>query len=209
MTERIYFYPIWLRIWHGINALGIIVLIFSGIRLQYSDLNVLGMGFGQAVSLHNIFGILVSVNYLLFVFGNIFTSNKKYYRIKPKGLIKRIKKQAWFYTSGLFKGEEQPFPLSEKRKFNPLQKYSYIIVMYLFMPILIITGIALLFPELIIEKVYSFSGIFLTAFFHAGIGFLVSIFLVVHLYVASIGKSPLDNFRSIFNGYHDVESKKK
>lgn len=209
MTERIYFYPIWLRIWHGINALGIIVLIFTGIRLQYSDLNVLGIGFGQAVSLHNIFGILVSVNYLLFVLGNIFTSNKKYYRIKPKGLINRVKKQARFYTSGLFKGEEQPFPLSEKRKFNPLQKYSYIIVMYLFMPILIITGIALLFPELIIEKIYSFSGIFLTAFFHAGIGFLVSIFLIVHLYVASIGKSPLDNFRSIFNGYHDVEPKKK
>ncbi len=207
--NRIYFYPVWLRIWHGINALGIIVLILTGIRLQYSDLVLLPMNFGLAVSLHNIFGIIVSVNFLFFVLGNIFTSNKKFYKIKPKGLVKRVRKQTLFYMSGLFKGEEPPFPLSEKRKFNPLQKYSYIAVMYLFMPILMITGIALLFPELIVEEVYSFSGIFLTAFLHAGIGFFISIFLIIHLYVASIGKSPLDNFRSIFNGYHNVAHKKK
>lgn len=207
--NRIYFYPVWLRIWHGINALGIIVLILTGIRLQYSDLVLLPMNFGLAVSLHNIFGIIVLINYLLFVLGNILTSNKKFYKIKPKGLVKRVRKQTLFYMSGLFNGEEPPFPLSAKRKFNPLQKYSYIAVMYLFMPILMITGIALLFPELIIEEVYAFSGIFLTAFLHAGIGFFISIFLIIHLYVASIGKSPLDNFRSIINGYHDVAHKKK
>jgi len=48
------------------------------------------------------------------------------------------------------------------------------------------------------------SGIFMTAIFHASLGFLVSIFLVVHLYVASIGKHPLNNFKSIINGYHDL-----
>ena len=207
--ERIYLYPVWLRIWHAINAIGIIALIITGIRLQYSDLSWLPMNFGTAVSWHNIFGIIVSVNYLLFVLGNMLTNNKKYYRIKLKGLVKRVRKQTQFYTSGLFRGEEPPFPISENRKFNPLQKYSYIIVMYVMVPISIITGIALLFPELIIEEVYTFSGIFITAFFHAGIGFLISIFLLVHLYVASIGRSPLDNFRSIFNGYHDVTKKKK
>ena len=206
--KKLYFYPLWLRIWHGINAIGIIALIFTGIRLQYSDLDVLGMGFRQAISLHNIFGIIVSLNYLLFVLGNMLTSNKKYYKIKPEGLLVRVKKQTRYYISGLFKGEQAPFPLSEKRKFNPLQKYSYIIVMYIFMPVVIITGIALLFPESIIDEVYGFSGIFLTAFFHAGIGFFVSVFLIIHLYVASIGKSPLDNFRSILNGYHDIGSKK-
>ena len=28
--NKVYFYPVWLRIWHGINALGIIVLIITG-----------------------------------------------------------------------------------------------------------------------------------------------------------------------------------
>jgi len=205
MSEnKIYFYPVWLRIWHGINALGILILIVTGINMQYSSPKFELMNFNLAVNLHNIAGILITVNYLLFFFGNIITSNKKFYRLKLKGLIKRLNLQIVYYTSGLFKNEQAPFPLSEKRKFNPMQKVAYLFVMYLFVPGLIITGLALLFPETIIENVYSVSGIFLTAVLHASLGFLVSIFLIVHLYVASIGKNPLNNFKSIINGYHDI-----
>lgn len=202
--NKIYFYPVWLRIWHGINALGILTLIITGINMQYSTPGFKIMNFELAVNLHNISGILVSVNYLLFFFGNMFTSNKRYYRLKLKGLFKRLTLQIVYYTSGLFKNQPAPFPLSEKRKFNPMQKVSYLLIMYLFVPGLIITGLALLFPETIIENVYSVSGIFLTAILHASLGFLVSIFLIVHLYVATIGKHPLNNFKSIINGYHDL-----
>ncbi len=202
--SKIYFYPVWLRIWHGINALGILILIFTGINMQYSNPDYILLDFKLAVSLHNISGILVSLNYLLFFIGNIMTSNKKYYRLKLKGLIKNLKVQINYYTSGMFNNQQPPFPLSEKRKFNPMQKVAYLSVMYLFVPGLIFTGLALLFPETIIEEVYSLSGIFLTAVLHASLGFLVSIFLVVHLYVASIGKHPSNNFKSIINGYHDI-----
>jgi thiosulfate reductase cytochrome b subunit len=204
--NKIYFYPIWLRIWHGINALGILILIITGINMQYSNPRFELINFQFTVNLHNIAGILVAINYLLFFIGNILTSNKKYYRLKLKGLHKRLTLQIGYYTSGLFKHEQPPFPLSEKRKFNPMQKVSYLIVMYFFVPGLIITGLGLLFPETIIENVYSVSGIFLTAIFHASLGFLVSIFLIVHLYVASIGKNPLNNFKSIINGYHDINA---
>ena len=204
--KRIYFYPIWLRIWHGINALGIMILIFTGISMQYSNQKFELINFEFAVNLHNIAGILVAANYLLFFIGNMLTSNKKFYRLKLKGLIKRLILQISYYTSGLFNNQPPPFPLSEKRKFNPMQKVSYLIVMYLFVPGLMITGLALLFPETIIENVYSVSGIFMTAILHATLGFLVSIFLIVHLYVASIGKHPLNNFKSILTGYHDLNA---
>ncbi len=204
--NKIYFYPVWLRIWHGINALGILTLIFTGVNMQYANPGFKLMNFELAVNLHNISGILITVNYLLFFIGNMMTSNKKYYRLKLRGLFKRVLLQVEYYTSGLFKDQKPPFPLSEKRKFNPMQKVSYLIVMYLFLPGLIITGLALLFPETIIENVYKVSGIFLTAILHASLGFLVSIFLIVHLYVASIGKHPLNNFKSIFNGYHDINA---
>ena len=202
--SKIYFYPIWLRIWHGINALGILILIVTGINMQFSNPEFEIMNFELAVNLHNIAGILITVNYLLFFFGNMLTSNKKYYRLKMNGLLKRLNLQIAYYTSGMFNNQNPPFPLSEKRKFNPMQKISYLVVMYLFVPGLIITGLALLFPETIIEDVYSVSGIFLTAILHASLGFLVSIFLIVHLYVASIGRHPLNNFKSIVNGYHDL-----
>lgn len=204
--NKIYFYPVWLRIWHGINALGILILIITGINMQYSNPKFELINFQFTVNLHNIAGILVTINYLLFFYGNILTSNKKYYRLKLKGLFKRLNLQIGYYTSGLFKHEQPPFPLSEKRKFNPMQKVAYLLVMYFFVPGLIITGLALLFPETIIENVYTVSGIFLTAIFHASLGFLVSIFLIVHLYVASIGKHPFNNFKSIINGYHDMNA---
>jgi thiosulfate reductase cytochrome b subunit len=202
-TEKIYFYPVWLRIWHGFNALGIVVLIISGISMQ-SSIDSSVIGFNIAVKLHNIAGIVVNLSYFVFFIGNLVTNNGKFYLIKLKGFIKQPIKQAYYYSWGMFHGMNAPFPLSEKRKFNPLQKFFYVMVMYLAVPGVIITGFALLFPEIIIEKVYGFSGIFVTAIFHSALGFFISIFLIIHLYVASIGKSPLENFKSIISGWHHV-----
>jgi thiosulfate reductase cytochrome b subunit len=162
------------------------------------------INFNVIVNLHNIAGIVVTLSYFLFFFGNLFTSNGKFYIVKPRGFLKRPIKQAYYYAWGMFHGMEKPYPLSEKRKFNPLQKYSYIAVMYLFVPCVIISGIALLFPEIILEKVYSFNGVFVTAVCHSAMGFLISIFLIVHLYIASIGKSPFENFKSIITGWHHI-----
>jgi thiosulfate reductase cytochrome b subunit len=200
--KKLYLYPLWLRIWHGINALGILLLIFSGISLHYSDRGAFLLNFERAITVHNVAGFIVTISYFLFVFGNILTKNGKYYRVKTKGLSKRLTKQIQYYISGMFKGEESPFPISEKRKFNPLQKYSYIFTMYLFLPILIVTGIALFFPEMIIEQVFRISGIMLTAIIHGVIGFLVFVFLLIHLYVASMGKPPGKNYKSIITGWH-------
>jgi thiosulfate reductase cytochrome b subunit len=201
-TQKFYFYPVWLRIWHGCNALGILLLIFTGISMQSSVESSHILGFNTIIKIHNIAGILVTLSYLLFFFGNIFTSNGKFYIIKPKGFIKNPIKQAVYYAWGMFHGMSTPFPVSEKRKFNPLQKYAYVLVMYMAVPIVIITGLALLFPEIIIDKVYNLSGVFITAVFHSSMGFFISIFLLVHLYIASIGKSPLENFKSIITGWH-------
>lgn len=202
--ENIYFYPVWLRIWHGINALGIILLIVTGISMQSSIESGQLVGFSMIVNIHNIAGIVVTFFYIIYFIGNMFTSNGKYYIIKPQGFLKKPIKQAVYYVWGMFHGMKAPFPISEKRKFNPLQKYSYIIIMYMAVPLVIISGIALLFPEIIIENIYTFSGVFVTAVLHSVMGFFISIFLIIHIYIASIGKSPLENFKSIINGWHKV-----
>ncbi|MCG6189253.1 cytochrome b/b6 domain-containing protein [Maribellus maritimus] len=201
--KKIYFYPKWLRIWHGINAIGIILLIFSGISMNSGVENNF-IGFNAIVNIHNYAGVIVSINYLLFLLGNLFTNNKKSYIVKPKGFLKRPMKQAYYYAWGMFHGMKAPYPLSEKRKFNPLQKYSYIIVMYMAVPLVIVSGFALLYPETIIDRVYNISGVFLTAILHSAMGFFISIFLIIHLYVASIGKNPIENFKSIVSGWHHV-----
>lgn len=203
-SNRIYLYPLWVRIWHGANALGIIFLIISGLRMQFADVDLFGISFKTAITLHNVAGISISVNYLLFLIGNFVTHNKYHYRVELDRLVEKLKLQSNYYLSGIFRNEPAPFPVSPKQKFNPLQKYVYIAVMYVLVPILIVTGIALLFPELIVERIYSFSGIYLTALLHGAIGLFIFIFLIIHLYIASMGKNPLVAFRSMIDGFHDV-----
>lgn len=203
-TGKLYFYPLWLRIWHGFNALGILTLIATGLSMQSSLESGRVVGFNMIVNLHNIAGVVVALSYMGYFIGNLVTPNGKFYIIKSQGFFKKPVKQAAYYIWGMFHGEKSPYPLSEKRKFNPLQKYAYVMVMYLAVPLVIITGVALLFPEIIIDKVYTFSGVFVTAVLHSAMGFFISIFLIIHLYVASIGKSPLRNFKSIITGWHHV-----
>ena len=202
-NTKLYFYPLWLRIWHGINAVGIILLILTGISMQWGVESSF-IEFQLAVKIHNISGVVLTLNYLLFFIGNIATKNISFYLIKPKGFFRRLAKQAHYYAFGMFKGETHPFPLSEKRKFNPLQKLSYVVVMYIFVPFVIVSGFALLFPEIIIDRVYSLSGVLVTAVTHSAAGFLISVFLIIHLYVASTGKNPAENFKSIINGWHNI-----
>ncbi len=202
MENKIYYYPVWLRIWHGVNAIGIILLIITGVSMNAGVDSSFLVSFDKAIDIHNVAGIVVTINYLIFFIGNLVTSNGKFYIVKPRAFLKRPMKQAYYYAWGMFHGMKAPYPLSEKRKFNPLQKYTYIAVMYFVLPCVIISGFGLLFPEIIIEKVYNVSGIFLTAVFHSALGFIISIFLIIHLYIASIGKNPLDNFKSILTGWH-------
>ena len=202
-NNKIYFYPLWLRLWHGINAVGIILLIITGYTMQAGNESSI-IGFNTSVNIHNITGVIVSLNYFVFIIGNVASRNSRFYVIKTKNFFKRAIKQMQYYAWGMFHGMEKPYPLSEKRKFNPLQKYAYVAVMYLFVPIVIITGFALLFPETIIETVYNVSGILLTAVLHSVMGFFIFLFLLIHLYVASIGESPKENFKSIIDGWHHI-----
>lgn len=200
--ERLYLYPLWLRIWHAVNAVCILLLIYSGLSLHYSARSILLLDFQNAVPVHNVAGVVLSFNYLVFLLGNILTDNGKFYRVKINGLVSQVQNQVEYYVSGMFKGAHPPYPVNEKRKFNPLQKYAYIFVMYIVLPVLIITGFALIFPEIIFERIMNVSGIMLTALLHGIMGFFVFIFLLIHLYVASMGKSPVQSYKSIITGWH-------
>ena len=200
--HKIYLYPKWVRVWHGINALAILLLIVTGISMQYSDLNQ-PIRFDRAVLIHNICGSMLALNYLYFLIANILTGNMKAYIFNMKGLADRMIIQSKYYLFGYFKDEPKPFPISKKEKFNPLQKLAYTSTMYVLVPLVILTGIGLLFPEVIFEQIFHSSGIQVTAITHASLGFFISIFLIIHLYVASVVKHPLRNYKSIITGYHE------
>ena len=118
-----YLYPKWIRAWHLINAVMFLILIITGISMQYTDKENAAyvVGFAKAVKWHNFAAIVLILNYILFVTGNLLTQNGRYYRIGEKGFLSNLGKQLKYYSWGMFNGEKHPFPVTEKRKFNPLQ----------------------------------------------------------------------------------------
>jgi thiosulfate reductase cytochrome b subunit len=206
-NNREYYYPAWLRIWHWLNALLFFSLIFSGINLQYVNTKSPIINFQNAVLIHNISGIALTANYLFFFILNIVTGNYKQYLPKLKGILNRLSLQMKFYISGIFKNESHPFETNKEQKFNPLQQITYLKIMYLALPLILISGWALLFPELIINQIWGISGLTLTAIFHTSIGFLLSIFMIGHIYLATTGTKILSNFKAMITGWHDHAEK--
>jgi len=202
MSEKLYLYPVWTRIWHWTNALLFILLILTGLSMQYVGMKNIFMRFDLAVSLHNIGGVVLTLAFLYFVIANLITKNQKYYSCHISGCVLRARKQLMYYLFGVFKKEEAPFPINKDRKFNPLQKVTYVAAMYILMPILIISGLALLYPEVIIFNIFGISGIHLTDLVHVSSGFLLSIFMIIHIYFCTFGKTAFSNFKGMINGYH-------
>ena len=201
--QMIYQYPVFIRIWHLLNALFFLVLIFTGLSMQYSNPDAPLISFPISVKLHNICGIGLTINYLLFLIGNFVSKNGKHYRIQWKGIKERLMKQFYYYVRGYFRKEDPPFPIDENRKFNPLQAFTYAIAMYAGVPLLFITGWGLLFPEAILERIFGVSGLLIADLLHVITGFLMSIFMIAHIYLCTIGAHPISNFKSMITGWHE------
>jgi len=201
-SERLYLYPLWIRIWHLTNAILCLLLIVTGLSIQFSNPSVV-VQFKIAVAIHNIAGVLLTLSYLVFFLGNLFTVNGKYYIFEVKGFITRLMKQFRYYTIGIFRKELPPFPVTMEQKFNPLQQFSYVILMYVLVPLAILSGIGLLYPQITVNSLLGASGLNLTDLLHITAGFLITVFLCIHIYFCTIGKTPVSNFKSMIDGYHE------
>lgn len=175
--------------------------------MQYTgkEGNILLVGFASSVKWHNIAAVILSFNYLIFFIGNIYTGNGKYYKLEKKNLVSDLTRQLKYYAFGMFKGEEHPFPVTMERKFNPLQKFSYVLIMYVGMPLVIISGFGLMFPEITVSMLFGVSGLILTDILHITMGFFVSLFLVIHIYTCTLGAKPTSLFYGMISGYHRSE----
>jgi thiosulfate reductase cytochrome b subunit len=203
MENKLYLYPGLIRIWHFFNALLIILLIISGLSMQYSDPMNPFIRFDLAVSLHNIAGFILIFNYLLFIIGNTISKNGRHYRIQLEGLKDRLLVQFRYYTLGVFKNEPAPYAVTKKMKFNPIQQVTYFVTMYLLMPLIFLTGLPMLFSGAFIRQLLGSGAFFVTDMLHIAVGFLLSIFLIIHIYFCTFGAKPSSNFKSIITGYHE------
>jgi len=199
-----YLYPVWVRLWHLLNAILIVILIVTGAVMQYagSENPLLMAAFAGASRWHIIAAIILTISYLGFVIGNAVSGNCTYYRINEKNLFSDMGKQLKYFLWGIFRHEKQPFPVTVDNKFNPLQKVTYLLIMYFALPLLIISGLVLMIPDMTLIKLFGQGTYIVIDVLHIIQGLLISLFLIIHIYSCTIGPKPTSLFRGIITGFY-------
>ena len=206
-AEYIYLTPMPVRIWHWINALGIVTLCVTGIQIRFPEyVNIFGT-YKAAIRLHNTAGITVAIfyaiwlGYYLIVKGNLF----KLYVPNTYDIKMGIFRQVLFYFYHFFKGGPSPHHATPDDKFNPMQKVAYMGLMLVLMPLVILTGILILNVAPLREMIMLLGGLKIMVSAHFLIACCFCAFLFVHIYLATLGHSPFAHFKPMWDGWEEVE----
>ncbi|HYH19871.1 MAG TPA: cytochrome b/b6 domain-containing protein [Azospirillum sp.] len=203
MSHRIYLLPPWIRIWHWTNALLIITLTITGASVHFADPNLPMVPFELATQIHNIAGLALTAAYVFFVVANIVSGNWWQYVPKPQGFLTRCLRQMRFYAWGIFRGEPHPYPPTPEANFNALQQIVYWFVMYILMPLLLVTGLVFLWPEFAPKSVFGMDGLLPVAVLHYLVGLVIVAFMVAHIYLGTTGHTVTSLFRMMVTGWHE------
>ncbi|OAT35250.1 thiosulfate reductase cytochrome B subunit [Proteus myxofaciens] len=188
--ERVYLYSKAIRFWHWGNALLFILLLLSGF-LGHFDIG----STASMVLLHKISGFILIGFWVGFVIINLTTNNGIHYKIKFHGLLNRCVKQARFYLYGIMKGEPHPFEATQTDKFNPLQQLAYLGVMFGLVPLLLISGVLCLYPEILGYGYWMLK-------VHLVLAIVALMFICAHFYLCTLGDTFTQTFHSMIDGHH-------
>lgn len=203
MSGRIYLLPTWIRVWHWTNAFLIIVLVVTGVSLHFADPKGWMVEFSLANRLHNVAGLSLVVAYAFFFIGNIVSGNWWQYVPKPPGIMERCAIQTRWYVSGIFRGEPHPYRVSEEANFNALQALTYWAVMYLLMPLVLLSGLVFMYPEFAPDRLFGLDGLLPVAVVHYIAGAAIVLFMITHIYLGSTGQTATSMFKTMIDGWHE------
>ena len=203
MSGRLYLLPLWIRAWHWTNALLIITLTITGISLHFADPKLPLVEFSLAARIHDIAGLSLVAAYSFFVIANIVSGNWWQYVPKPPGVLERCWIQGKWYIWGIFKGEPHPYRVTEEANFNAMQALSYWGIMYMVMPVLLLTGLIFMFPQFAPDRVFDMDGLVPMAVLHYLTGAVIVMFMIVHIYLGTTGKTATSMFKTMITGWHE------
>jgi len=205
--QRLYIHPLPVRIWHWTNAVGFVLMILTGTQIRYVGL-IDVVPFRTAVIAHNWVGFILIGNFFLWLVFYLFSDRIKVYHpeLSPRKHFLDSWRQACYYGYGIFKGDPNPFQVSIYRKFNPLQSMTYQIVMMLLVPVQFYTGILLWDIKRFSAQVDFFGGVRVIDTVHVLIFIVMVFYLLVHVYLGTLGHTRTAHFKAMLTGYEDVDT---
>ena len=203
--ELIYMTPMPVRIWHWLNAFGIVTLCVTGLQIRFPDyINIFG-AYKAAIRLHNTAGVVVSISYLLWLGYYLIIAKKliKLYIPTVEDLKSGVLRQAFYYFLTYFLGKPNPHHSTPDSKFNPMQKAAYLVIMFVLLPMVIISGALLMYIAPLRELLLLLGGIKMLVGSHFMLACCFTAFLFVHVYLATLGHTPLAHFKPMWDGWEE------
>ncbi len=202
--KMIYLHALPVRIWHWINATCFLALIITGIQIRYRDIMHL-TSFKTAVNLHNIFGFVMIGNFFIWALYYLLSGKLKVYIPDPnlKNFIRGSMRQARYYAYGIFVGEPNPHTSTPDNKFNPMQQVAYFNIMLFLIPLQGLTGVLLWDLKWFAAPIALVGGVKMVASLHMFLSLFFTSFMFVHVYLATLGHTPLAHIKAMFTGYEE------
>lgn len=203
VLEPVYIYPLYERIWHWTMALAVVVLAISGIEIHWAG-GLRLFGLETAVFLHNLLAAILVANAALSLFYHVATGEIRQFFVFSRRFFHEAVLQLHFYLRGIFRHAPHPFEKTPKRKFNPLQQLTYVILLNLLLPFQIVTGILMWTVDRWPKLAGLFGGLAGVSPWHNVGAWLLVCFFTVHIYLITTGRTPLAGLRAMITGYEET-----
>ncbi len=192
MSKRVLIYKPFERFWHWTQMA---LIVFMGVTGFEVHGNYTLFGFEKAVQLHNLaaWGLIVLIAFA--VFWHFTTGEWQHY--VPRG--EKISVMLHYYLRGIFKNEPHPYKKTELSKLNPLQRLTYLGFKLLIIPVMVTTGLLMMYDE---SLGVSFGSV---AWWHTLGAFLLVSFFIVHVYMTTTGETVFSNIKAMIVGWEEVE----
>ena len=202
--ERVHMYDAYERLWHWLQAIAILTLLFTGLIIHKP--HFFGMfSFPYVVNVHNVLGFILLINAAMALFYHLASGQIRQYLPEPKNFIRRAMSQAMYYSKGIFAGAAHPLEKTKTNKLNPLQQITYLAILNILLPAQIITGVLIWglqrWPNIAAEL----GGLPVLALVHTLVAWAFATFIVMHVYLTTTGHSPTAGIKSMIGGFDDVE----
>lgn len=206
-TRRVYLYSAYERLWHWLMGLSILALMLTGLQVHFAGAwNLIALP--KAVTVHNFFAVVLTVNAFLSLFYHLTTSAIRQFLPPRKDLIDNVTAQAQYYARGIFLGQPHPSPKTPERKLNPLQQITYLALLNVLFPIQVVTGILIWGASRWPQLAQATGGLTLAAPLHSLCAWLFLAFFCFHVYLTTTGRTVLSNVGSMVHGYEEIELKR-
>ena len=195
-----------MRVWHWVDAAGFLALLITGLQLRYVVL--LSLSFRTVVGLHNSIGVVLTANCFVWLVFYLFSNRITLYHpdLDLARHYRGVMRQIVYYGHGIFRGDPNPSQISIYRKFNPLQRMTYQIVMMLLVPFQFYTGIVLWDLQRFSGTVEFLGGPRVVSTIHMALTIAFVVFLFVHVYLTTLGRTAGQHIRAMITGWEESDA---